>query len=98
MVGLQVLLILAAYRYLVVPIIGHCLGDYLSALLIPTGIAGLTATTVWVLSIFTGLLPATSGLALGISLGVAMYLSLTWLLDRDSLREMISLVRSRSHE
>jgi O-antigen/teichoic acid export membrane protein len=95
MVGLQAALLLAAYRYLIVTIIGHCLGEYLRALLIPIGIAGLMAASVWVLSMFTATLPAASGLVLGVTTGGVMYITLTWLLDRDSLREMISLVRSR---
>jgi lipopolysaccharide exporter len=95
MVGLQAALLLAAYRYLIVPLVGHCLGDYLRALLIPTGIAGLMASAVWVLSICAASLPEPSGLALGVIAGGAMYFSLSWLFDRDSLREMISLVGSR---
>jgi O-antigen/teichoic acid export membrane protein len=94
MVGLQAALLLVAYRYLIVPIIGHCLGDFLRALSIPVGIAGLMGATVWVLSMFTAPLPATAGLFIGIILGGAIYLSLTWLLNRDSLRDLISLVKT----
>jgi O-antigen/teichoic acid export membrane protein len=94
MVGLQAALLLVAYRYLIVPIIGHCLGDFLRALSIPVGIAGLMGATVWVLSIVTAPLPATLGLLIGIIFGGAIYLSLTWLLNRDSLRDMISLVKT----
>lgn len=98
MVGLQLMLFLVAYRYLIAPIIGHGVAEYLRTLFVPVIVAGSMAAVVGSFALFDGWIPGASRLLTEIAIGCASYIGITWLFDRENLRQMLLLVRKQPRE